>query len=218
MISQADQLNCPTASLFAGNYLAPGGSATRYGINIEGDQENTVDGNFRVGGDYITGNNPAGWQTHTLTNSNVAYYDGLTSTPYVAGVTLSAGNKTIIYKVIGKTVHLSFKINNFSGTVAFGPFGQCPIFYIELPSSIYPKSTTYSLFSGSGRWYCSDSIFSGDQQRASAYVSLYQSSDIPGAPANKYYIAMFPNDIVGFPFTSSQNSNVFGHITYELPQ
>lgn len=215
MGSQADQLNSPTASLFSGNYVASTGSATRYGINIEGDEENTVDGNFRVGGDYITGSDPAGWQNLVLTNANMAYYRELPGppVPYQTGIILGAGSKNLLYKVIGKTAHISFRIENFQIPTSIA-LGAVRLIYIELPASIYPKSSTYQYFFGNGEYNHAGVIPAGN----GFLTGLYKGSDIGGAaPANKYYIFIRPSIYNQFTHTNAATTDLYGSITYELP-
>jgi hypothetical protein len=221
MASQADQLNGPTASLFSGAYVASTGSATKYGINIEGDDENTVDGNFRVGGDYITGSDPVGWQNHLLTNANMAYFKifPLPANAYATGIVLDSLTTTrnLLYKVIGKTVHISFRLENFVIPGSF-PTGTSRFIYIELPSSIYPKSSTYRYFFGNAAW--NDVSLTGSP--VPALAGLYKGSDISlSAPASKYYIYVRPSLADGgvLKFTHSDDPliNLYGSITYELP-
>jgi hypothetical protein len=212
--SVLDEFNGPSAIILSGAFIANTGTATKYGINITGDEENTVDGNFRVGGDYITGNDPAGWQNYVLTNANMAYFDLIPNVAYQTGIVLGASSKNLVYKVIGKTVHVSFRITNFQ-IPSPSPLELIAFIYIELPSSIYPKSSTYQYFFGSGAWTNSSSV---SPPNLALISGLYKGSDIGGAaPANKYYLYLRPSDLQAFAHDNNSTCNLYGSITYELP-
>ena len=199
-----------------------------YAIKAKGDVGITGDlgvtGDIRTTGivrgdvDFTTGTDTPGWTDVVLVNSDLAYSAG--AVPYNLFCTLT-GEKSLTYKVIGKTVHVTFTITNMNTTT-----GSLPVFWIELPSVIYP-ATPINRFNGNG-WF-NNSLSpgagvggAGALGRNGTYLSLALGGIGAGliggtSPAGVYFIRVDANTFNNFDCSGPNPVTLRGSITYELP-
>jgi len=172
------------------------------GPNIDGDTilaydsvKNEVRGDVRINGDIITGiTSPPGWIKVPITSAMV------TSAPVgggaAAGNLASASNAIISYKIIGKTVYLTFFIQRFNN----GNGSPATFINIALPSALQNVSTLFAqgLLNPKGDWggYGSGHY---EQTVSPVYfpieVLLINSSDatIVGSLAGQWVLSCIPH-------------------------
>ena len=168
--------------------------------------------------DFTTGTDTPGWTDVVLVNSDLAYSAG--AVPYNLFCTFF-GEKSLTYKVIGKTVHVTFTITNMNTST-----GSIPVFWIELPSVIYP-ATPINRFNGNG-WF-NNSVNPGAGVggvgalgRNGTFLSLALGGVGAGliggtSPAGVYFIRIDANTFNNFDCGGTSPVTLRGSITYELP-
>jgi hypothetical protein len=173
-------------------------------------------GIVRTDEDFTTGTDTPGWTDIVLVNSDLAY--SITGTPYKPNCTLN-GSKVLSYKVIGKTVYLSFIITSTNTSDA-----NIGAFYLKLPTAINPEVVkSISRFIGNGFYNNQANPGNGvgtssPLGRSGIILTLTSGSVIGGtAPTSNYFLSMIPTTYNNFDCNGSNNVTLRGTIYYELP-
>jgi len=173
-------------------------------------------GIVRTDEDFTTGTDTPGWTDIVLVNSDLAYSIG--GNPYKPNCTLN-GAKVLSYKVIGKTVYLSFNITSTNTSDA-----NIGAFYLKLPTAINPEVVkSISRFIGNGFYNNQANPSNGvgtssPLGRSGIILTLTSGSAIGGtAPTSNYFLSMIPPTYNNFDCAGSNNVTLKGTIYYELP-
>jgi hypothetical protein len=173
-------------------------------------------GIVRTDEDFTTGTDTPGWTDVVLVNSDLAY--SISGTPYKPNCTLN-GSKVLTYKVIGKTVYLSFVITSTNTSDA-----NIGAFYLKLPTSINPEVLKgINRFIGNGFYNNQANPGNGvgtssPLGRTGIILSLITGSSIGGtAPTSNFFLSMIPTTYNNFDCNGSNNVTLRGTIYYELP-
>ena len=180
-----------------------------------------VIGNIRTSGivradsDFTTGTDTPGWTNVVLTLSDVAYGSGTT---VYKNITALTGEKSLSYKIIGKTVHVHFYIN-----AANSPDFDTFSFYIKLPSVISPKSP-HSRFGGTGRYknvggfpQTGMGIPGSRLGTSGTIIFLENQTEVGGTAPAGFYLSIDSITYNNFDTQGPNPIQLRGSITYELP-
>ena len=202
--------------------LQPGGGNVAINTTITAGSKLNVGGNIRTDTDFVTGTDTAGWIRINAIGSLKSFSS---SGSYVNANVAAGGNgwddPNIYYKVIGKTVFMSFNITNFQNNGA----GFSSKFAMLLPG---PVQNVKNVLTSPALGYtglhhgCEGIATYNSPTRKGAVECTVRRGSSPDPWAGQWFMEIYPLNIAGIPFpgnfynSGGYNETIRGTITFEL--